>query len=227
MTAPKDTFHRHDFTRVGGSPWWFHVRQGIPNDRKVMQDVAHYAKVPVKGRNVLDIGGHIGCYAVLAAQLGARHVVSVEALPDNFRLLRKNAVMEEVSRHTHIWGAVVPNAIEDDTLLHVKACPSMCSVHVKGGDQMLVPSIGWRTLLHNHLPQVVKLDCEGAEYDILLKGGHLPASVQSVIVELHLGRKAWRNQQAPKVIDMFRDWYCLIEPRIGPTNWVTLGAWTR
>ena len=224
MTAPRDIIHSHDFKKVGGHTFHFFVRQGVPNDIKVMSDVTAYAKVPVAGCNVLDIGAHIGCYSVLASHLGARHVVSIEPLPDNYRLLLKNTTQ---GHHTHIWGAAVPLMVNDDTILHVKQCPSMCSLHVKGGDQILVPTYGWKWLLRQQETHVVKLDCEGSEYALLLDGGGLPDTVQSVIVELHLGRKVWRNEYAPEVLDMFRDWDCLIEPRIGPTNWVTLGAWTR
>lgn len=228
MTAPKDIIHSHNFSKVGGHTFHFFVRQGVPNDIKVMSDVTAYAKVPVAGMNVLDVGAHIGCYSVMAAQLGAAHVTAIEPLPDNYRLLCMNASMEE-PRHTHIWGAAMPGAWgpNHSTILHVKPTPSMCSVHVRGGDQILVPTYYWQALLHGRGIHVIKLDCEGAEYGLLLDGGGLPDTVQSMIVELHLGRKAWRNQQAPKVIDMFRDWDCLIEPRIGSTNWVTLGAWTR
>ena len=75
-------------------------------------------------------------------------------------------------------------------------------------------------------PDIVKADCEGAEYDFLY-GTHMPECVRQVVTELHLNRHEWRHNLAPQVILSFEDWETVTKPWIGPRNWHTIGLWRR
>lgn len=222
----------HDYSRVGGTPVTFTVRENLPNDPSIIREVAMYAEVDVAGKNVLDIGGHIGAYAVLATTLGAKFVTSVEALHANHALaamnLKRNA---KPGSYECLHGAAITDK-RSTVDLYCKKTPSMNSLHVKGGTKRLtVPALNWVDLHRRRDYDVVKLDCEGSEYDLMLtdNGGGFPDSVQAAIVELHLGKKVWRRSTAPKLVEYFEwaGWRCVRKPEIRDVNWVTLGIWTR
>ena len=216
----------YDYEKVGGGPAVFTVRKAIANDLHVIREVACYSVMDVRGREVLDVGAHIGGFSTLAGQLGAAFVTAVEPDPRNVEVLRPNLARNLPDRSELIHAAAVSGA-EERVTLYTKPTPSMNSSHVRGGTPIEVPAIRWADLLSRRDYEAIKLDCEGAEYDLLLDGGTLPDSVRAVVMELHLGRKAWRNEKAPEVLALFEDWECVREPEVREVNWVTWGAWRR
>lgn len=203
------------------------IRIDVPHDKGVVREVRSYGKLPVAGLNVLDIGGHIGSYAVLAAKMGASFVTAVEPHAENFEIMSRNMRTNARSgRYECIRGAAVASERSEKVVFWSKPAPAMGSIHVTGGERREVDAVSWRRLHAERRYQIVKLDCEGAEYELVLDGG-LPDSVTGLILELHLGRKAWRNRDAPAILDLLSTWRCLQRPKIGAVNWVTWGVWTR
>ena len=80
-------------------------------------------------------------------------------------------------------------------------------------------------VLENLKPSTIKMDCEGAEYDLLQKP--LPDYVKKITMEIHFSKKHWRNDLANKLISLFNDWKVHKKPLIGDKNWHTIGAWYR
>jgi FkbM family methyltransferase len=126
------------------------------------------------GSVVLDVGGHIGTFAVAALFAGAARVVSVEPDPDNLDLLLKNrAAWEQAcgrggqvweARRAAVWGDLGGGMIlcrdEDPGMTATpRALPA------EGG---VLPWVPLRALLGEY-PEValLKLDCEGAEFPAL------------------------------------------------------------
>jgi FkbM family methyltransferase len=169
-----------------------HYRPGTA-DENAMSEVRSYAKVmrendlTVKGKVVLDVGAHIGCFTRLALDSGAKRVIAYEPHPANFGLLAKNC----------------PEAI-----LHNSAL-------VSDGRLVTPLVVGWQhnpavgterfstsrsTTRNIHVAdvrcesfreavrgvQVVKFDAEGAEYD-LLNAVPLPRSVEFLVGEFDCG----------------------------------------
>ena len=100
------------------------------------------------------------------------------------------------------------------------------SAFVKGGrEKITVNSINFLQELHKYKPSVLKIDCEGGEYDILRIP--LPNFVKQVTVEIHLTKKEWRNYKSTKLLKLFQGWKVHKEPVIGEKNWHTIGAWYR
>ena len=77
---------------------------------------------------------------------------------------------------------------------------------------------------------VVKVDCEGAEYSFLY-GTELPERVIEVSVELHLTQKQFCVDLAPRLIRSFDGWRLVVKPDIeyrpGVRRWGTMGGWRR
>ena len=218
----------YSYERAGGGEATFVIRKETPHDRSVISEVAAYAKMDVRGKSVLDIGGHIGAYSVLACQLGASFVTAVEPDPRNYKLLEENLKRNAGrGRYECLYGAAVSNPFMHHVDLYVKRAPAMNSLYVTGGEKVRVRAYGWRKLMAARPYQALKLDCEGGEYDLLLNGGGIPETVKAVIAELHLTKRQWRGRDAQKLIDLFAGWECFIEPVIAEKNWVTFGGWRR
>lgn len=141
------------------------------------------------GYTVLDIGAHIGGYSIFAAAHGAR-VIAYEAMPGTYDLLMKNL---EANRCTAVNaynvavssknGKIVLNSDSEGTIL------SSVYADKSFPNQVVVPSITLHEALkRNNLKRIdiLKLDVEGAEYDILLNAN--PADMQkirTVVMEYH------------------------------------------
>ena len=217
----------HDYSRVGGRKASFFVRDDVRHDPGVLKEVTSYAVMPVEGRSVLDIGGYIGGYSVLALQLGAEFVTAVEPDPGNYAVLARNLETNAVEgTYECLFGAAVGREFTRSVDIWLKDCPAMNSLYVEGGRRVKVPAFSWSRLFARREYQAVKLDCEGAEYELLSCG--IPACVECVVMEFHLhAKRAWRERDSREVLGLFENWECLHEPRITATNWVTWGAWRR
>ncbi len=141
---------------------------------------------------VVDIGGNIGTFAVLAASLAPRgHVITVEPDPENLRLLRTNVALNGAINITPVAAAA---ARESGTLtLHRSAeGGGFHVVHPEyfprvWADQIPVHAISLRDLFDAQQVDrchFLKIDCEGAEFDLLADGACLDR-VNQVAMEYH------------------------------------------
>jgi FkbM family methyltransferase len=146
---------------------------------------------------VIDVGSHVGCFAVAALSRGAGKVVCYEPDPDNFRLLCKN-----LSRYDFPYGRVEVNQAAVSCSggmmpfrrggantacghLEDKAPGELASIRCVALDEVLG---SFRRV------RLLKLDCEGAEWDILMGSSLLPRC-REIVAELHTaGREAGLTQ---------------------------------
>ena len=189
-------------------------------------EINAYKTCPIpSGCKVLDIGGHIGSFTRWALAQGAGFVVAYEPEPDNFRMLSMNTQGEPVEIHNK---ALTRDG--RDVTLNVKT-----SGHTGGHsilydgptrEHIIVPSDSFAEVVARVQPNVVKIDCEGAEYEFDMPDT-LPDSVQYVTMEIHLNRKVLREIEAPKLIKGFENWTAIKQPKITPKGWQTIAVWAR
>jgi FkbM family methyltransferase len=133
---------------------------------------------------VLDIGAHIGSFSVFAAVRGAGRIVGFEPLPENFEI-----AMENCSGYPQIEirnAAVWRSDGRDGTLKH-----SGIPRHNTGGGDVLgkkgvaVSSVSLDSVLEElgHV-RLAKIDCEGAEFPIVLTSRKLE-QIDEIILEYH------------------------------------------
>jgi FkbM family methyltransferase len=125
------------------------------------------------GHRVLDLGGHIGTFALAAAALGCR-VVCVEAAPQNVALLNASVARNGFDRLHVVWGAVTDHEGTLRFLPHgpwgtianstVERAPAL--IYARELAPVEVPALtvdgilqrlGWNTV------DFVKMDIEGSE----------------------------------------------------------------
>jgi FkbM family methyltransferase len=174
------------------APWHWTLRRGTI-DRRLFRSVVldnEYRLPPRFNADdvILDIGAHVGSFALACLRRGAGHVVCCEPDADNFALLSAN-LAPYYKRMTLLRAAVWRNDIPSATLtIHnplderntgaIRVGPGSQSVRAIAFDE-LIASLGKRLRL-------AKLDCEGAEWPILLTTRSL-AAIDELCGEYHLG----------------------------------------
>lgn len=199
----------------------YQVRPGW-RDRYTVDEVKNYRSLEIgEGDVFLDIGGNIGSVAKFALEAGAKKVISVEPDPGNFELLEKNAA-----------GAVLLNAaaiaVPRKVTLYLGARDN--AIHsilpVRGRDGIEVRTEIWSELLAKYQPNKIKMDCEGAEYELLAEP--LPNHVKAIILEFHLQRKGQRELGQKLAASLAFQFQTIVrEPKIGSKSWVAIGSYRR
>jgi len=144
------------------------------------------------GMTVLDIGAHIGYYTLLFAKcvgpLG--RVISFEPLPENFTVLQKNVELNRI-QHVHTFAEAVFSRNGDLAIDHAEAgCNSgeASVIHLRGVEQIRVPAVTLDSVSSRAGSRLdfVKMDVEGAEFDVLLGAKETVARFRpKMLIELH------------------------------------------
>ena len=145
---------------------------------------------------ILDVGAHIGGFAIAASERGAR-VWCFEPDPENFRLLMENtAAYRRRGQIRAEWKAVWRSdrrcvSLPFNSLRRlegewgIQTGAGTCCIETQGPGMVKVPAIPLdRVLREAGSVELLKLDCEFAEYPILLTSRYL-RRVRSVVAEFH------------------------------------------
>jgi FkbM family methyltransferase len=142
---------------------------------------------------ILDVGAHLGSFSLAVLQRGAGLVYSCEADPDNFRLLQHN--LRPHARRVRLFQQAVWRSDRNVPYLrlHNPEDPrNTGAIRVaEEGDGPPVPVLPFDELVVRATCggpgriRLLKLDCEGAEWPILLTSGLLGA-VDAICGEYHL-----------------------------------------
>lgn len=160
-------------------------------DRKVYDHVVtgneYRLPADLDGWHVLDIGAHIGSFAVACLNRNCRDILAVEADPDNYRMLVKNVAHKPSVRTIQAAAWPVKTALS--------FTPSTAQFNTGGagvGDGPLrVDTIAFAQLVKDIVAGddrlLLKLDCEGSEWPILHTSQEL-RRFKRIIGEYHLDR---------------------------------------
>jgi FkbM family methyltransferase len=132
---------------------------------------------PVHGGDVIDIGANVGCFTLFAASaLGCDRVIAFEPDPGNFRKLEENALLNPDRKIFAVRKAVGRDSGDAVFFSDVKASFPLGGTLVSDrGKQRGYKTIHVQcTSLADIFSEygisrcpLLKLDCEGAEFDIL------------------------------------------------------------
>lgn len=149
-----------------------------------------------RGDVVVDIGAQCGAFAVAAGTLGAR-VFCYEPLPDNVALLQENARLNGCEERVTVEGMAVPAHSGRNTLYVVRGdtggATFVPSIHPDWASHHVIQlSVHCVTLGEIFRTQNIeqcdclKMDCEGAEYEILgAAEAHVLEQTRMVVLEYH------------------------------------------
>jgi FkbM family methyltransferase len=152
--------------------------------------VRHVALAP--NPTIVDIGGYIGDFTLYAAKyLDASRVIVYEPTAENFAILTRNIEANGYGNRVIAVNKAVSDS--DEVTLNVRTLDSG-EVHVSAywyqdSPQRKVQAVTLPDLLRAHrleFVDLVKIDCEGGEYDILSAvPQHVFARIRNIVFEYH------------------------------------------
>jgi FkbM family methyltransferase len=153
-------------------------------------DYGTYEPLNVNGRVVVDVGAYIGDSAIYFAYKGAKKVIAIEPHPGAYVEMLENI------RLNNLEGVVVP--VNDGLasrpgricIKEVGVEDTFNTYHRPGDCLIAVPAVTLGELIDKFgvdpNDAVLKMDCEGCEYDVILNDyGHVKL-FRELILEYHL-----------------------------------------
>ena len=132
---------------------------------------------------VVDVGAHVGFFAIPISCL-VKKVIAFEPSPANFILLDRNitanqsAVLPRQAAVGESGGSAILNLGVQGTTGH------SITNKKRGGVSISVICWSLSDVINTYNPTVLKLDCEGAEWDILANPDLL-GNIRIIVAELH------------------------------------------
>ena len=197
----------------------FQVRDDSP-DRRIVRE-AYKGNVygfpeDMSGMTVVDIGAHIGTVAVLCSQRGAK-VYSLEPDPENFEILKRN-----LDRNDAFSVSPIPMAIGGtEGFRELQHNPANTASNVLVGLPNKVAETNgsnqvWVTTIKELFKEIevcdyLKIDCEGAEVEIVDDIIEMKDKIKNMVAELH-------TDEAVKLFEDRLSPYYTFEKIKGPFN---------
>jgi FkbM family methyltransferase len=199
-------------------------------DKFIVDEMQTYHALEIPEDSVvLDVGGNIGTFARYAFERGAGKVISVEPDPENFRLLTKNVKGFSHNNSMLIHAAATFEPMKTIELyVNGKTNKALHStVPVRGRESITVPACTLAWLLSQEKPSVVKIDVEGAEYDLLKT--KLPKFVEHLAVEWHLTKRGHRELASKYHYALVTEhkFHAMREPDFTTGAWTQMGIYAR
>lgn len=171
-------------------------------EKVIAEKFETYAK---KSKVVYDLGAHVGYYTLLASKSVGKHgkVYAFEPLPWNILHLQKHIELNKISNsNVRIFECAVSNVTGKTFFTNCdnKVANTICknSPMFQSGKLIEVNSVTLDDLLERGdimVPQLIKMDIEGAEYDALKGARHLIKNIilqfsyQHIIVRIRVSIK--------------------------------------
>jgi FkbM family methyltransferase len=149
-----------------------------------------YHSLPIHGKKVIDIGAQIGDSAIYFAINGADKVVAIEPLDKNFQIATQNISLNDVSEKVSIIRAACSNETMKLSSRSDDVQPWKSDIPV-----MTLEEIIKRFDVDEEEALILKMDCEGYEYQIILSSKDETLKRFSHIqIEYHSGYSNLKNR---------------------------------
>jgi FkbM family methyltransferase len=190
----------------------------IVKETNLDRDYERHGAVIQDGWNVVDIGAGLGEFTVFAARRAPHgRIFAYEPVPDSLALLEQNLKLNR------IWNVEVhPTAVSDKNgtlMLDVSSgrlvqCRTIAGVNM-GGSQIAVRSVTLSDVLAG-LPggvcDFLKMDCEGAEYGILLHlNEHSIPRIRRICLEYHEWAAPFSHRDLVRLFER-KGWRVRVDP---------------
>jgi FkbM family methyltransferase len=154
-----------------------------------------YSYLPFKGKTIIDIGANIGDSSVYFALRGAEKVIAIEPLPKNYQIAQKNIELNNLSNTITLLlagcAARPSKIIVDDNYHEIGACviTDRKRDHGTSIPLMTLENILSQESLHGDV--ILKMDCEGCEYETILSSSNdILRRFSHILIEYHYGYRS-------------------------------------
>ncbi len=149
-----------------------------------------YSSLPYKGNTVVDVGANIGDSSIYFASNGAKKVIALEPFPKTYEVAKKNVISNGFSdKISLVLGGISNKA--GSVLLDSELISTGSDIkHSKTKGKFKVPTFSLENILddYNINSAVLKMDCEGCEYDsILSSSNEVLQKFSHMSIEYHYG----------------------------------------
>jgi FkbM family methyltransferase len=139
------------------------------------------------GKNIIDIGANIGTFSLFAALEGAKKVVAIEPAREAYETFERSISANSLQDVVLPVAAAVTR--HDGNKVHFPTQSSPNNTAAKKEHSIAVNTISLATLIQIHFTapiDLLKIDCEGGEYDILYNTpDNTLKQVKQIRMELH------------------------------------------
>jgi FkbM family methyltransferase len=147
--------------------------------------------VPLRGKVVMDCGGHIGCFSRRVMEEGAKKVHTYEPFPSCHEALVMNlkglnCEINQLALTTKEKGGERLSFYYRDGRLEASSLVRKSNAIMAhyGYQETSVPTISFWDEVERIQPEVVKMDIEGEEWEILQER-EFPNYVKHILIEVH------------------------------------------
>ena len=197
------------------------IRQGFNNDI-YLPAVPEYQ--PQEGDVVIDIGAHIGTFALLLApKIGRGKIHAIEASRDSFNLLRINVALNHCA-NIAVHHMAVSDKDGQCTLYHDTGNWGHSTVKKLSMSSETVESCTLSQFFDTNKIsecQLMRLNCEGAEFPIILRTpSHVLRRVGAILIMYHCD--LWGDDTEDKLITHLESsgFKCAIRNREEKRGWI-------
>jgi len=145
----------------------------------------------MNGKVVLDIGANIGDSAIFFALQGASKVIAFEPIPSNFKLLEYNVILNSfdniiisLKKGISVSNKILklPSELQG-TIINAE------EVFQAYTDKEEVEFIALSDVINNYMPHILKIDCEGCEYELFGKTSpNVLSTLETIVGDYHYER---------------------------------------
>ena len=161
---------------------------------------------------VIDVGGNVGGFALLAARHAHQgRVLTFEPVSDNFRILQHNLERNRVKNVTAVRAAVLDRPSTVRVYLSQESTGTHTAVESLAPDTTRYEEVQSLTLPHIFEQygidrcHFLKLNCEGAEFPILLNlSPEMFRRIDAIVLQYHGTSAQTKADEAQRLIDILQ-----------------------
>ncbi len=146
-----------------------------------------YDNIDVYGRDVVDIGANVGDSSIYFALKGARKVVGVEPLPNVYARAIENVKLNHLEGKIFLINAAIGSKsgkIKVPCNTSTFASDGFSTLRTNGECEVPIVTLS-EVMKQITEPYLLKMDCEGCEFDVILNDYEHVKMFEKLIIEHH------------------------------------------
>jgi FkbM family methyltransferase len=153
-----------------------------------------YRYLNPSGETVIDIGANIGDTAIYFALNGASKVIALEPYINSYNCAINNIILNNLKDTIMLLNAGYGN--DSQVLVDPQSNANGSSILIPSKTGVSVKIYSLRTLLNEYKIEeaILKMDCEGCEYNLLNEDNNVLRKFKRIELEFHYGYKNIENK---------------------------------